>query len=111
MKTDKQEQYKENRERLISLSLVARELVKMGEFDRVNEAIIEGIYKEESPEIEDFKTFGQWKHEGKTIIKGSKAFLVWGQPRKVEQTPEGSTEPSEYKYWPLCYLFSNMQVK
>lgn len=108
--TDKQQQYKENRERLISISQAARELVKSGEFEGVNEAIVEGIYKKQNPNIEEFKTFHQWKHEGKTIVKGSKAFLVWGQPKKTEQAPEDSNEPKEYKYWPLCYLFSNLQV-
>jgi hypothetical protein len=24
--------------------------------------------------------------------------------------PEGSEEPEEYKYWPLCYLFADTQV-
>ena len=104
------EELKEKRNRLIALSQAAKALVEAGEFDRVNEAITEGIYKEENPEIEEFKTFGQWKQEGKIIKKGSKGYLVWGQPRKVEQTPEGSEEPQEYKFWPVCSLFSNLQV-
>lgn len=108
--TKKQEEFKEKRNRLIELSQNAKALVEAGEYDRINEAIVNGIYKEENPQIEEFKTFGQWKQEGKTIKKGSKAFLVWGHPRKTEQTPEGSEEPKEYKYWPVCYLFSNLQV-
>ncbi len=47
---------------------------------------------------------------GFTINKGSKAFIIWGQPRKAEQAPEGNEEPEEYKYWPICYLFANTQV-
>lgn len=104
------EQYQENRTRLIDMSQTARKLVETGLFDKVNEAIIEAIYKANNDEITEFKTFGQWKHEGKTIIKGSKAYVVWGQPRKTPQTEAGSEEPKEYKYWPLCYLFSNLQV-
>jgi hypothetical protein len=104
------EQYLENRTRLIDLSAKARELVNNGDFDRINEAIIEAIYKKQDPEISEFKTFGQWKQEGKTIKKGSKAFVVWGQPKKVPQVEEATNEPKEFKYWPLCYLFSNMQV-
>lgn len=106
---NKKEQYQANRTRLIEMSAQARKMVERGDFDRVNEAIIEAIYKTESPDIEEFKTFGQWKQEGKTIKKGSKAYIVWGQPRKTPQT-EATEEPKEYQYWPLCYLFSNLQV-
>lgn len=110
MTTKRKEQYLQNRKNLIDLSQAARELVTSGEFEKVNEALVEGIYKEQDPNIQELKTFNQWKDEGKIIKKGSKAFLVWGQPRKGEQVPEGSDEPEEYKYWPLCYLFSNLQV-
>lgn len=108
-KTTKKEQYIEKRKALIALSNLVRPLVQEGEFDTVNEAIKEQ-YMEENPEIEEFKTFNQWKQEGATVRKGQKAFLVWGQPRKVEQVPEGSDEPEEFKYWPVCYLFGNTQV-
>lgn len=103
------EKYQENRKRLIAFSQQAREMIEQGEYATVNTALI-GLYAEENEGIEEFKTFGQWKQDGYTILKESKAFLVWGQPRKVEQVPEGSTEPKEFKYWPLCYLFANTQV-
>lgn len=103
------EQYHENRSRLIEMSAQARKMVEHGAFDRVNEAIIEAFYKSQTPDITEFKTFGQWKQEGKTIKKGSKAYVVWGQPRKTPQT-ESPEEPKEYQYWPICYLFSNLQV-
>lgn len=62
-----------------------------------------------------FKTFHEWKKEGATIIKGSKAFLIWGQPRKAtkkQEAPEPNADPTEeqYKLWPLCFLFSDKQV-
>jgi len=75
----------------------------------VNEGLKE-IYQETNPEIEEFKTFWQWKEEGATVRKGEKAFLIWGQPRKASQVPDGATEPEEFKYWPVCYLFANTQV-
>lgn len=105
----KKEQYILKRKQLIELSNLVRPLVQEGEFDTVNEAIKEQ-YLEQYPEIEVFKTFHQWKQGGATVRKGEKAFLVWGQPRRVEQVPEGSDEPEEFKYWPLCYLFANTQV-
>lgn len=105
----RKEQYLLKRKSLIELSKFVRVLVKQEKYDSVNEGLKE-IYQETNPEIEEFKTFGQWREEGATVRKGEKAFLIWGQPRKVSQVPEGATEPEEYKYWPLCYLFANTQV-
>lgn len=108
-KTTRKEQFIENRKTLIALSLIMRQLVEAGEADSVNEALKDS-YIEENADITEFKTFAQWKQDGCTIKKGSKAFLIWGQPRKIEQVPEGSDEPQEFKYWPICYLFANTQV-
>ncbi len=108
-KTERREQFLAKRKELIALSQVMRALIEAGEVETVNEGLIE-TYKEQTPGAKEFNTFNQWKEQGFTINKGSKAFVVWGQPRKAEQTPEGSDEPEEYKYWPLCYLFSNEQV-
>jgi hypothetical protein len=107
-KTNK-EQYFENRRILIEASKAIRKLIEEGEFETVNEGL-KFLYEEENPKIKEFKTFQQWKADGAIVRKGEKAFLIWGQPRKVEQVPEGSQEPEEYKYWPICYLFANTQV-
>lgn len=108
-KTGRKEQYIANRKTLISLSQAIRMAMKEGVYDSVNEGLKE-LYIGHHPEIEEFKTFQQWKKEGATVRKGQKAFLIWGQPRQVSQVPDGSTEPEEFKYWPLCYLFANSQV-
>lgn len=108
-KTARREQFLQRRKQLIAQSQVIRALIEAGEFETVNEGLIE-TYKEENPGADEFNTFNQWKEKGYTIVKGSTAFVVWGQPRKAEQTPEGSDEPEEFKYWPLCYLFANTQV-
>ena len=108
-KDSKKEQYRANRTALIQISAGLRVLVKAGALDSVNEGLKE-IYEKSDPNIEEFRTFWQWKDEGYTINKGSKAFLIWGQPRKGSQMAEGSDEPEDYKYWPLCYLFANTQV-
>lgn len=105
----KKEQYKANRKALIQLSAGLRLLVKAGAIDSVNEGLKE-IYKKTDPNIEEFRTFWQWKDDGYTIQKGAKSFLIWGQPRKGSQIAEGSDEPEEFKFWPLCYLFANTQV-
>lgn len=105
----RKEQYLKKRKELIELSRFVRMGVKSGAYDSVNEGLKE-IYQETNPEIEEFKTFWQWKEEGATVRKGQTAFLIWGQPRKASQVPDGATEPEEFKYWPLCYLFANTQV-
>lgn len=109
IESTRKEQYLKKRKELIELSKFVRMGVKSGAYDSVNEGLKE-IYQETNPEIEEFKTFGQWKEEGATVRKGQTAFLIWGQPRKVSQVPDGATEPEEFKFWPLCYLFANTQV-
>jgi hypothetical protein len=64
---------------------------------------------------EEFNTFNQWKEKGATILKGSKAFTIWGQPirAKEQEKPKEKTESDtadDYKYFPLCFLFSDKQV-
>lgn len=103
------QRYIEARKNLIALSKIAREMVKIEEVDSVNEGLIMMYDQEQGKECE-YNTFHQWKEKGCTILKGVHAYAVWGQPRKATQTPEGEQEPEEYKYWPLCYLFSDLQV-
>ena len=108
-KKTRKERYIENRKKLIGLSAPLRQAVKLGNYNTINEGL-KDLYFEENPRITDFNTFNQWKEAGYTIKKGAKAYLFWGQPRKVEQTPEGETEPQEFKYFPLAYLFADTQV-
>jgi hypothetical protein len=108
----KNEQYFENRKKLIAISQPLRQLMKEGAISTVNEGLHE-IYTEQNEQIDEFNTFKQWKKKGKTIIKGSKAFLFWGQPREIEQQKidDNSTEEEKkMKYFPLAYLFANTQV-
>lgn len=102
------EKYQENRTFLKQISNAVKELVKMGEYGTVNEAVIETVYKNANPEIKELNTFNQWKQKGFTILKGSKAFVIWGQPIGKKQTED--QEKDEYSFFPLCYLFANTQV-
>ena len=86
-KNSKKEQYKANRAALIQLSAAIRILVKAGAIDSVNEGLKE-IYEKADPNISEFRTFWQWKDAGYTITRGSKAFLIWGQPRQGSQVAE-----------------------
>lgn len=79
----------------------------------VNDIIRDSIYNLKGKEL---KTFKQWKNDGATVKKGSKAFPFWGQPlqatskNKKEAAGEEKTEESKYEYWPICLLFSEDQV-
>ena len=111
MDKDKQKaRYIETRRELIETSGKARILMAMNKADSVNVGLLL-IYDERQGKHCNYNTFNQWKDQGYTILKGSKAFAVWGQPKMSVQTPEGEKdEPEQYKYWPVCYLFSELQV-
>jgi hypothetical protein len=97
----------EARQQLKAISQQLKPLVKAGEFNNLNEAIVQ-LYKDATHQ--EFKTFNQWKREGYIILKGSKAFPVWAQPVKGSRPKEGAS-PEDYEYFPVCYLFSNAQVR
>lgn len=110
---DKATKKRESREKLIQFSIAAKQLRDLEGLDlTVNETLLTMIY--ETNGATEFNTFNQWKKLGYTIIKGSKAFLIWGQPIKgkkedAEKKKEGE-ETDGYEFFPICYLFSNKQV-
>lgn len=66
----------------------------------------------------DFKTYRQWKAEGKQVKKGEKAFLLWARPvdrlKKEEAEAQGKPAPDENEgpdFFPLCYVFAASQVQ
>ncbi len=95
----------ERRNALKEMSVAVKPLVESQKFSTINQAIINTFYKVDGHET--FKTFEQWKKEGKFVQKGSKAFVVWGS--KIERQTEDDDEEKS-SYWPVCYLFSNLQV-
>lgn len=108
--TERQEKHKEKRAQLRKISNEAKALIKMPEYSNwtVNKILIELFYKTE--EHQEFKTIQQWNQEGYSVIKGSKSFIVWGKPTRLQKE---ETEPNdeEEDFYPLCYLFSNAQVQ
>ena len=96
----------------------------------LNYFILKFVYAPAEEGTTDFKKFNEWKNEGYTIKKGSKAFPVWSQPTKREKKEQdGESEPapvwmenadgttgeegsthSERERFNMCYLFSNLQV-
>lgn len=111
----KDSKYKETRRQLIEISNIAKKLREAEGLDMtINEILLKIIY--DTKEVKEFNTFHQWKERGYTILKGSKAFLIWGQPikgQKKDKAEEQGKEPEEgdeYEYFPICYLFSDKQV-
>jgi len=112
-----------NRETLIAVSNQAKEIkdlmmqtavsVAQAEFfeaKTLNYFILNHVYQTNG--ATEFNTFNQWKNQGRTIKKGAKAYAIWGQPIYPKNKPqvETETEGDEYKYFPICYLFSDLQL-
>ena len=99
----------------------------------LNYFILKYVYAPAEEGTTEFKKFNEWKSEGYTIKKGSKAFPVWSQPtkrEKKEQDGETASAPAptpalmenadgageedsthgERERFNMCYVFSNLQV-
>lgn len=111
--TDKKTEHAEKKKALIALSKLAKTIQEMeGDERNVNAILIEDFYTK--GEHQEFKTFHDWKKNGMSVKKGEKAFLIWGRKRQSEkkETPEPQTnEDAEFSFYPICYLFSNAQIK
>jgi len=104
---------KEKRENLSILSGKLKAQVKgtQLEGEKVNDLLMMFVYN--SDKEKEFNTFNGWQKIGYSVRKGSKAFLLWGQPvksRKESKATEGEQEPDEFSFFPLAYVFSNEQV-
>jgi len=106
----KSERRLENVKILSALSQTLRN-ASDGDFETTNQ-LLENYYREDLPESIVFKSFNQWKKEGKTVKKGEHGFLFWGRPinkNQDENTQEEGLKVNE-KFFPLCYLFASHQV-
>jgi len=109
---------KEKRKVLQTLSHTAKELAEsegltVKEYN-VNDLIMNFIYNPDKEFV--FKSFQSWKKEGYTIKKGSKAYLLWGQPINRAKTNESGEVINEENinedtpFFPLAYIFRNDQA-
>lgn len=99
---------KAKRKFLSRISNGFKPLVKEGLFESVNDALLQ-CYAEDLPEGTEFKSFNQWRKEGKRVKKGEKAYLLWGKPRQVEN--KHAEEDDSFKFFPLAYVFASDQVE
>jgi hypothetical protein len=82
----------------------------------LNYFILNFVYRTNG--ITDFKKFNEWKQEGATVKKGEKAYPIWGQPVGKQKEDEAKSKGENYtaseeenERYPLCYVFSNLQVR
>jgi len=108
------EKYKARLELLRELSNEVKPLVKNGDYENINQAIVETVYKPQGHT--QLKTIRQWNEEGKRVVKGETALIIWGSPkqpknRKQPAEPAEESELIDLEFFPLCYVFSEKQVK
>ncbi len=142
--TEKEKNHAAQFDRLLAASAEAREIrhaminraktlehAAFLESQPLNYFILKYVYAPAEEGTTEFKKFNEWKNEGYTIKKGSKAFPVWSQPTKREKKEQdGENEPAptpalmenangedgsestrhERELFNMCYLFSNLEV-
>lgn len=97
------------REELKAISAGYKLLVKEGAIESVNEGLAM-YYAELGHKV--LKSYRRWKEEGFQVKKGSKALLMWGEPKAYRKNEEQQqTEEKEEQFFPLAYVFSNLQVE
>ena len=102
------EEMKAKRHALSELSQPFKLLVKEGAIETINEGLAQ-YYKDAGHEV--IKSYRQWQKEGYQVKKGSHALLFWGEPVKNEKPAQEKTEEKKEPFYPLAYLFSNLQVE
>ena len=108
------------RQRLITMSKVAKGLVDMGVYDKVNDALI-GMYSEDmgvDDTPEDWATYNTWKKGGLVVIKGESGKTVWGKKRKYEVKDatenvdvDNKDDAKAMKFYPTATVFHRTQVQ
>lgn len=100
----------EKRDILKGLSKPLQQLVKDGAISSVNDGLKE-IYAHSGHT--QLKTLRQWNREGKNILKGSHALCLWGAPKQAERPEQENNQNDENSladFYPICFVFSNLQV-
>lgn len=107
------QELKQKREELKALSAGYQVMVRSGQFSSVNEGLAY-YYAELGHKV--LKSYRQWQEEGYQVKRGSKALLLWGSPlrnngKDEAQKNEPEASGDDYKFFPLAYVFSNLQVE
>ena len=101
-------------ELLTTYSREVSPLVEAGEYENVNSAIKEIIYKPQGHV--GLRKFREWKEADFRILKGEKGLPLWARPLRVlKEEKRKPDEPQEVNegpdFYPIVYLFSQKQVE
>lgn len=103
------QEMKAKRQQLKEHSRIIQMAVKSGQFESINEGLVEMYQQDGHTEIHSFRG---WLTKGFAVRKGEKALLLWGQPKQSQkQEQEANTEEDKTQFWPLAYVFSQKQVE
>jgi hypothetical protein len=105
------QEMKNKREELKALSAGFKMLIKEGAIDSVNQGLA-NYYAEQGHTV--LKSYKRWTEEGYQVKRGSKALLMWGEPRAYGKQEDKATKEGNEKeetFFPLAYVFSNLQVE
>jgi hypothetical protein len=101
----------EKREELKALSNGLKIMKKEGAIDTINEGLKELYAQNGHTEL---KTLRQWNEAGKRVKKGEHALLLWAKPKKITPDPSNLTDNVQdddaMNFYPICFVFSNLQV-
>lgn len=103
-------EHRAKREELKAMSAGYRVLVKNGAIASVNEGLAK-LYASQGHTT--LKSYRRWKEDGFQVRKGSKALLLWGEPkggRHKDKEPPKEGEEEKAEFFPVAFMFSNLQV-
>lgn len=101
---------KQKREELKALSQGFKMLIKEGAINTVNEGLA-NFYAEQGHTT--LNSYRRWKEAGFQVKKGSKALLLWGEPKAYgkQEEQQATEEENKETFFPLAFVFSNLQVE
>lgn len=103
------DEMKEKREGLKAISRMIQQLVKAGQYNTVNEGLVD-MYRQQGHE--EIHSFRKWLELGYCVRRGEKALLLWGEPRKAaNKEKQNDKDQDEFSFFPLAYVFSDKQVE
>ena len=127
-RTARQEAARQRRAELKATSNLLKNAVKTGQIPPSEDGTINGLLRAMYAQQghTELKTFDEWKQAGYIVRKGQKAILLWGKPRKADRDKQAATGPTaesteakgaaaagkdeQDEFFPVCYVFSNLQV-
>ena len=113
-RTARQEAARQKRAELKAVSNMLKKAVQSGQIPPSEDGTINGLLRDMYAQQghTELKTFDEWKEAGYIVRKGQKAILLWGKPRKhnAGEDTEQQTSEQQDDFFPVCYVFSNLQV-